>query len=98
MPRPPVLSGEIPEDGVIGLLREIEALRKLGREVVTCSIRRTGPEHHRGPAEQDAARTTFYVLDAAKNPATLLRAKLAALATPPRAAGEDHQWPPSVPR
>ena len=64
------------------ILREIAALRALGRAVVTCSIRRTGAQHLRGPEEQAEAKTTFYVIDAAKNPVTLARSLGAALARP----------------
>jgi hypothetical protein len=51
---------------------------------VTCSIRRTPPDQHPGAAEKEAARTTFYVLEAAKRPATFLAAQAAALARPGR--------------
>lgn len=68
------LTGEYPAVSHTFILREVLALRALGLDVLTCSIRRTGPQHHRGPDEQEAARTTFHVLDAAKNPAALLSA------------------------
>jgi glycosyltransferase involved in cell wall biosynthesis len=78
------LTGEYPAVSHTFILREVEALRARGRDIVTCSIRRTASEHHRGPAEKAAAATTFYVLAAATRPLTLLRAKLAALRTPGR--------------
>lgn len=78
------LTGEYPAVSHTFILREILALRALGLTVKTCSVRRTGPEHHRGPDEKEAAATTFYLLSAAKNPAVLIRAKLAALANPGR--------------
>ena len=78
------LTGEYPAVSHTFILREILALRALGLDVETCSVRRTGPEHHRGADEKEAAATTFYLLAAARNPLVLLRAKLAALATPGR--------------
>ena len=78
------LTGEYPAVSHTFILREVEALRARGVAVETCSIRRTGPEHHRGPAEKEAARTTFHVLSATANLATLLRAGFAALRSPGR--------------
>lgn len=78
------LTGEYPAVSHTFILREVEALRAQGLEVLTCSVRRGNPKHLLGPAEKDAASTTFYLLDAAKNPLTLLGAHLAALASPRR--------------
>ncbi|MBK4218151.1 glycosyltransferase family 4 protein [Paracoccus caeni] len=78
------LTGEYPAVSHTFILREVLALRALGHDIRTCSIRRTGPEHHRGPDEKEAAATTFHVLDAAKNPATLLGALGWALKRPGR--------------
>lgn len=80
------LTGEYPAVSHTFILREIEALRSLGADVMTCSIRRTPPQHKPGPAEKAAAASTFYVLQAAKNPATLIAAQLTALRTPRRYA------------
>lgn len=66
------LTGEYPAVSHTFILREVLALRALGLDVQTASIRRTGPEHHRGPDEKAAAATTFHVLDAARSPATAL--------------------------
>lgn len=68
------------------ILREVEGLRMLGLEVETASVRRPGPEHLRGPAEQAEADKTFYILNAARRGLTLPRACLAALARPKRLA------------
>lgn len=76
------LTGEYPAVSHTFILREVLALRALGREVVTCSIRKTGPEHHRGPDEKEAAATTFNVLEAARDPGRLLPALGAALSRP----------------
>jgi glycosyltransferase involved in cell wall biosynthesis len=78
------LTGEYPAVSLTFIQREVEALRTHGFEVVTCSIRRTPPDQHPGAAEKEAARTTFYVLEAAKRPATFLAAQAAALARPGR--------------
>lgn len=66
------LTSEYPAVSHTFILREVEALRRLGVDVRTCSIRQTGTEHQRGPAEQAAAAETFYVLRAAARPDTLL--------------------------
>lgn len=78
------LTGEYPAVSLTFIQREVEALRAQGFEVVTCSIRRTPPSQHPGPAEKEAARTTFHVLEAAKRPGTFLAAQAAALARPGR--------------
>lgn len=84
LPRIAYLTGEYPSVSHTFILREVEALRDLGFEVQTCSIRQTAAEHHRGPSEKHAASTTFYVLKTAKNLAQLLAAQGAALKTPAR--------------
>lgn len=86
-PRIAYLTGEYPAVSHTFILREVEALRARGLDVLTCSVRRTGPEHRRGAAEKEAAGSTFYVVSAAKNPITLLVANLAALRTPGRLLG-----------
>ncbi|MEM6889077.1 MAG: glycosyltransferase family 4 protein [Pseudomonadota bacterium] len=83
-PRIAYLTGEYPTVSHTFILREVEALRQLGLEVETCSVRQTGAEHHRGPAEKDAAQTTFYILAAARRPAVLIRAAGVALSHPGR--------------
>lgn len=85
-PRLAYLTGEYPAVSHTFILREIEALRQLGLEVETCSIRRTDPGvHHRGEEEKRAAAETFYVLQALRNPLTLIAAQLVALRRP-------HRW------
>jgi glycosyltransferase involved in cell wall biosynthesis len=78
------LSGEYPRATDTFIQREVAALRAHGLEVVTCSIRRTGAEHLVGEEQRLEARATFHVLPASANPATLFRAKLAALRHPVR--------------
>lgn len=76
------LTGEYPAISHTFILREVLALRASGLDVLTCSIRRTGPEHHLGPDEKEAAATTFYVLDAARRPMVALAALGWALSRP----------------
>lgn len=77
------LVSEYPKASHTFIQREIAGLRALGAEVATLSIRRVGAEHHIGPEEQTAARETFAVLDAARNPVTLVAAHLGALVRRP---------------
>lgn len=81
-PRVAYLVGEYPAVSHTFVLREVAALRAEGLEILTCSIRRTGPEHHRGPAERAEAEATFNVLDAARSPRRLIGAQIAALRRP----------------
>lgn len=62
--------------------REIAGLRDLGFTVETCAVRRPEDSHVTGPAERAALADTFYILAAARHPATLPRAVLAALGRP----------------
>jgi glycosyltransferase involved in cell wall biosynthesis len=78
-PRVAYLTGEYPAVSHTFILREVEALRARGLEVMTCSVRRTASEHHRGPAERAAVESTYYVLDAVKSPPTLAGATFDAL-------------------
>lgn len=68
------LTGEYPAVSHTFILREVLALRARGCDVLTCSVRRTSPEHHRGTDEREAAATTFYVLEAARRSGTMLAA------------------------
>lgn len=76
------LTSEYPTVSHTFILREIEALRALGHEIETCSVRETPASQQRGPAEKAAAASTFYILRAARNPRALLKAILAAVAHP----------------
>ncbi len=83
-PRVAYLTGNFPEVSLTFILREIEALRGLGVEVLTCAIRQTPVEQHPGPSEKHAAATTFYVLNAAKNPLNLLACQARLFTAPGR--------------
>lgn len=67
------LTGEYPRASDTFIQREVAALRELGHEVLTCSIRRTGPEHLVGPEQREEHARTFQVLQTAKNPLTLIK-------------------------
>ena len=78
------LTGEYPRATDTFIQREVAALRELGWDVQTCSIRRTGPDHHVGPEQVAEAAATFNVISQAKSPIRFLRAKFRALRTPGR--------------
>lgn len=65
------------------ILREVTALRELGVTIHTCSIRRPDPGDFTGAAEIKAHGETFFVQNAAKKPANLLRAHVRALRRSP---------------
>nr|WP_254899109.1 glycosyltransferase family 4 protein [Thalassococcus arenae] len=70
------LTGEYPRASDTFIQREVAALRALGHEVLTCSIRTTGHEHLVGPEQRQEHAGTFKVLDACKSPLRLMRAHL----------------------
>ena len=81
------LTGEYPRATDTFIQREVAALRLHGLTVETCSIRRTGPEHHVGEEQRIEAARTFHVLEATGKPLTTLKAHLAALRSPARYFG-----------
>lgn len=82
LPRLAYLTNWYPAVSLTFVLREIEALREIGAEVLPCSIRRSPPEQHPGAAEQAEAARTFNVLPAVRQPMTLLAALGFALGRP----------------
>ena len=66
------LTGDYPKVSHTFILREVEALRALGVDVRTCSIRTPDASEFRGEEELRARAETFYVLAAARNPLRLL--------------------------
>ncbi|GGG78336.1 colanic acid biosynthesis glycosyltransferase WcaL [Salipiger pallidus] len=87
LPKLAYLTGEYPRASDTFIQREVAALRALGHEVVTCSIRTTGAEHLVGPEQREEHGRTFKVLSAAKSPLRLARATLRfALGSPVRFA------------
>ncbi len=78
------LTGEYPRASDTFIQREVAALRAIGHEVLTCSIRTTGAEHLVGPEQRAEHASTFKVLDACKSPLRLARAHIRWLRTPGR--------------
>lgn len=76
------LTGEYPRATDTFIQREVAALRKLGMNVQTCSVRRTGSEHIVGPEQAAEQAQTFHILEHAKSLPTLGRALLFALKRP----------------
>ncbi|MDE4096534.1 glycosyltransferase family 4 protein [Phaeobacter gallaeciensis] len=76
LPKLAYLTGEYPRASDTFIQREVAALRALGHDVLTCSIRTTGGEHLVGPEQRQEHALTFKVLGACKKPLRLLRAHL----------------------
>lgn len=68
------LCGMYPAVSLTFILREIEALRARGVEVLPCSIRRTPPSQHPGPLERAHAAETFNTLPELARPGRSLAA------------------------
>ncbi|WP_136442053.1 glycosyltransferase family 4 protein [Pacificoceanicola onchidii] len=84
LPKLAYLTGEYPRASDTFIQREVAALRDIGHEVVTCSIRTTGAEHLVGPEQREEHARTFKVLDTCKSPTRLLRAHLRWMRNPSR--------------
>jgi glycosyltransferase involved in cell wall biosynthesis len=84
LPKLAYLTGEYPRASDTFIQREVAALRALGHEVETCSIRTTGAEHLVGPEQRAEHASTFKVLDACKSPLRLARAHLRWMRRPAR--------------
>lgn len=87
LPKLAYLTGEYPRASDTFIQREVAHLRALGHEVLTCSIRTTGAEHLVGPEQREEHRRTFKVLDAMRNPATVIAAHLRWMKRPGRYLG-----------
>ncbi|RFP88103.1 colanic acid biosynthesis glycosyltransferase WcaL [Rhodobacteraceae bacterium 63075] len=77
------LTGEYPRATDTFIQREVAGLRKLGQEVFTASIRRTGLEHLVGDEQRREQAATFHVLETARNPLNLIKAHLRQLRRSP---------------
>ena len=77
------LTGEYPRATDTFIQREVAALRKLGVNVLTCSIRRTATIHDVGEEQRSERAKTFYVLPSALHLPYLLAAHLRALRRAP---------------
>ncbi|MBC7138843.1 MAG: glycosyltransferase [Defluviimonas sp.] len=73
------LTGEYPKVSHTFIQREADALRAAGVRILPCTIRRAPPAAVVGAHQKAEERATFCVLEAAKSPARLVRAHLAAL-------------------
>lgn len=78
------LTGEYPRATDTFIQREVAALRTLGVEILTCSVRRTAPGQLVGPEQRAEDRATFHVIEAGRSPLRLLGAHAAAFAAAPR--------------
>lgn len=81
------LTGMYPKVSHTFILREVEALRALGADVLPCSVRRPPPQEVRGPRVQAELARTFLLLEAARNPVRLVGAHLRLLITAPTRLG-----------
>lgn len=78
------MTGEYPKVSHTFIQREVAALRALGLTIETCTVRRASAAAIVGPDQQAEAARTFCILDAARNPATLLAAHLHMVVTAPQ--------------
>ena len=84
MARVAYLTSEFPTVSHTFILREIEGLRAAGHTVLPCSVRKTAPAQHKGPAEQAIAAETFNIIATARHPMRFLAALGWGLARPGR--------------
>lgn len=77
------VTGQYPSVSHTFIQREVEGLRALGIEVMTCTVRRPPMKSVVGPRQAEEAARTFGVLEVAKNPARLAGAHLAMLRRAP---------------
>jgi hypothetical protein len=68
------LTGDYPKVSHTFILREVQAVRAAGVDVLTCSIRKPAPDAFMGQEEVAARAETFYVIEAARDPLRLLGA------------------------
>ncbi|WP_210528356.1 glycosyltransferase family 4 protein [Rubellimicrobium arenae] len=78
------LTGEYIRVSHTFMRREVAALRDLGFDLRTFSIRRSGRDQIVGRDLEEEAERTFYVLEVAKRPLAALRAHASALGRSPR--------------
>ena len=79
------LTGEYPRATDTFIQREVAALRRLGIEVHTCTIRATDPAHHVGEEQRAEHAATFPVQRAALNPLRLVASHAGVLVRRPGA-------------
>ncbi len=77
------LTGEYPKVSHTFIQREVAALRGLGADILTCTIRRADPKDVVGSDQKAEEAATFCVLEQARAPLRLIRAHLAAIRRAP---------------
>jgi glycosyltransferase involved in cell wall biosynthesis len=77
------VTGQYPSVSHTFIQREVEGLRALGIEVVTCTVRRPPAKSVVGPAQVSEAARTFGVIEAAKSPVLLIGAHVRMLRRAP---------------
>lgn len=79
------ITSEYPKISHTFILREVEALRHLGLDILTCSVRKLDLSLFPGQKEQEAYASTFFIIDTAcRAPHLLLWAHLRLLLRHPR--------------
>ena len=78
------LTGQYPRATDTFIQREVAALRALGCEILTCSIRPTGKQHHVGESQRREYSNTFYVQPEAYRIIRLTKAHLSLFAQSPK--------------
>jgi glycosyltransferase involved in cell wall biosynthesis len=81
------LTGEYPKVSHTFIQREIAGLRAAGWTVEACTVRRAPTKAVVGEVQKEEERNTFAILEAAKNPLTLIKAHLWALKRDAKAWG-----------
>lgn len=84
LPRIAYLTGLYPLVSLTFIEREIAALRALGADIHTVSVRETPDSQHSGPEGRAAAASTHYLLREARNPLKLLKAQVRLIKDPAR--------------
>lgn len=79
LPRIAYLTAQYPTVSHTFILREVQALRALGLDVQTCSVRKTPASQHPGPDEKHEASQTFNILQHAKSVPQLVSSLIWAL-------------------
>lgn len=77
------VTGQYPSVSHTFIQREVEGLRALGVEVVTCTVRRPPPKAVVGPGQVEEAARTFGIFEAAKSPVWLIGAHVRMLRRAP---------------
>ena len=84
LPRTAYLTGTYPLVSLTFIQREVAALRAMGAEIHTVSCRSVSPADFAGAQEQEAARSTHYLLRALSTPKGMLKALTTVLRAPGR--------------